>query len=94
MFTLEKSRLRGDLINEYEYLKGGCKEDGARLFSGVPSDRTRGSEHRLKYKRFPLTIRKYILTVGVLEHRNGKIVKSPSLEILKSYLNTVLGNCL
>lgn len=52
----------------YKYLMGECKEDSARLFSVVSCDRTRGSGHKLKYRKFHLSIRKHVLTMRVVEH--------------------------
>jgi len=78
----------------YQFLKGGCKGDGARLSSVVSSGRRLGFGYELKHGRFSLNIRKHFLTVGGTKHWHRlprEAVESPSLEIFKSHLGTVLG---
>ncbi|KAK4817356.1 LOW QUALITY PROTEIN: hypothetical protein QYF61_011038, partial [Mycteria americana] len=90
LFSLEKAE--GHLTMCMNTWREGAKRTEPGSFR---SDRTRGSGHRPKHRRFPLSIRKRFFTVRVTEHRHrlpGEVVKAPTLEILKSRLDVVLSN--
>lgn len=77
------------------WMKEGCIKDRARLCSVVPSETTRGNGHKLKHWRLPLNFRKDFFTLRVMEHWHrsfSQVVVSPTLDILKSHQDTVLGS--
>jgi len=91
LFSLEKRRLRGDLIAACQYLKGAYKKAGEGFFTRVCSARTRG----INEGRFRLDIRKKFFTMRVVRHWNRlprEAVVAPSLEVFKARLDGALSN--
>ena len=97
LFSLGKSRLRGDLITVYKYLKGGGRQmDEARLISVVCSNRTRGNGLNLEHRKFCTNVQKNFFMVRVAEHWNRltrEVVKSP-METFKTRLDANLSDLL
>lgn len=94
LFSLDQRRLRGNVLAVFSYLKE-VKEKTSRLHLEETSERTRNNGHRLQQDKCSLELRKKILSERMFQHWNRvyrDLVKSPSLDILKTQLDRVVDN--
>jgi len=76
---------------------GGSQVNGGKLFSVVPSDRTRGNGHKLEHRKLHTNTTVKFFTARVTEHWDRMpraAVESPSLKTFKTCLHTSLCNLL
>jgi len=93
--SLEKRRLRGNLIALYSFLRRGSGEGCAELFSLVSGDRMCRNGSKLHQGRFRLGVRKHLFTKRVVKHWNKvprEVVNALRLSVFKRYLDNALSN--
>lgn len=73
----------------------GCKGNGVRFVSVVPSARQRVNWHKLEHRMFCLYMKKHFPIVWVTEHWHrllSEVVKTPpSKDLQKGHLDMILG---
>lgn len=90
LFSLERRRLRGDLIWTFKLIRGFAQLDPSSLFSFRRSTHLRGHPYMLEKPRVQTTIRQHSFAVRVVNPWNSlpaDVVTAPSIEVFKAKLD-------
>lgn len=95
--SLEKSRMRGNLIILYSFLRRSGQGGAELLLSLVCTDRMSGSGSKLPKERFRLDIRRHFFSERVVKPWNTlprELIDAPTLSVFKRHLDNALNNML
>ncbi len=84
LFTLEKRRLRGDMIQVFKYIKGFSNVDHSKLFELQTRSRTRNNGLSIQSKRCNTDIGRSFFSNRVMRHWNDLSAEVVSAETINS----------
>ena len=95
LFSLEKRRVRGDLIETFKILKDYDKVD-SKLFFDLRQGNSRGHSYKIFKKSVRSDVRKYFFSQRVVDTWNrlpSGVVDSTSIESFKNNLDKYFVEC-
>ena len=93
LFSLQKRRLRGDLVACYKLVRGDQQALGKSLFPQAPPGVTRSNSHKLAEAKFRFDIgRRYFTTreARTWNQLPSEVVLAPTLGVFKTRLDNHL----
>ena len=90
LISLEKRRVRGDLIQAFKMIKGYDKIDSSKFFEISKEGKTRGHSMKLVKKRSNTDLRKHFFSQRVVNpwnHLPQDVIDADSINCLKNRLD-------
>ena len=90
LFSLERRRLRGDLIEVYKIMRGMDRVDSQKLFPRAEESITRGHRFKVRGARFKGDVRGKFFTqrvVGAWNLLSGEVVEAETIVTFKGRLD-------
>ena len=91
LYSLQRRRLRGDLIEKYKILAGKENIDSSHLFQKANTTELRGHSLKLYKKRSRLDVRKHFFSQRIVDYWNrlpDDILTAATISSFKNRLDT------